>query len=396
MKKIFTQTICTTLLLLLCTGILNAQSISFESQSSDMTILNVSQTKGELLWDNTEGASTNGFHSCRWVDGSDRIVMADDFDVPAGETWIIEEIFATGFPSSVAGSPNPEYIGVEIYTDDGNKPGTVIYENATLTPTGGTTTGDMTIPLTAPFTINQSGKYWISIYGAYAGATNTAKQYYVATSTIANGEPMHRWDSGNLYGDGSYSNWTPGTSTDASIPSMSFSISGTKADPCNPVTNVTVSFVDCASAVVSWEAVAGAVEYKVSRDGNLVGTVTTTTFTDEFAFENLTTYTWNVVTVCAENESEPASVTGGGCVGIINNTLSTFSIAPNPATSTITVSANSHFNTLEVVNFLGQTIISQTNHENVATLDVSNLANGVYFVRIISDNGSNVKKFVKQ
>lgn len=73
-----------------------------------------------------------------------------------------------------------------------------------------------------------------------------------------------------------------------------------------------------------------------------------------------------------------------------------FSILPNPATSNITISAGSNFHTVELVNFLGQTVSSQSNTGNTASLDVSSLTNGVYFVRITSNEGTDVKKFVKQ
>ena len=66
------------------------------------------------------------------------------------------------------------------------------------------------------------------------------------------------------------------------------------------------------------------------------------------------------------------------------------------ATNTLTISSKSNFHTVEVVSFLGQTVLTQTNAGNAATIDVSNLTNGVYFVRIISDNGVDVKKFVKK
>jgi hypothetical protein len=70
---------------------------------------------------------------------------------------------------------------------------------------------------------------------------------------------------------------------------------------------------------------------------------------------------------------------------------------PNPAASgNITVTSGSSFHTIEMISFLGQTVLSQPNVGNTTTLDVSNLPSGVYFVRIISEQGTNVQKFVKQ
>jgi hypothetical protein len=83
-------------------------------------------------------------------------------------------------------------------------------------------------------------------------------------------------------------------------------------------------------------------------------------------------------------------------LGSVNETVKTnFSIAPNPAQNSITITAGNSFHTLEVVNFLGQTIHSQSNMGNKATIDVSMFSPGVYFVRIINTNGATVNKFVK-
>ncbi|MDR2971710.1 MAG: DUF2436 domain-containing protein [Bacteroidales bacterium] len=81
---------------------------------------------------------------------------------------------------------------------------------------------------------------------------------------------------------------------------------------------------------------------------------------------------------------------------INENIKAAFSIVPNPATNNITITSGTNFHTIEVVSFLGQTVLSQPNVGNTTKLDVSTLTNGVYFVRIISDNGANVQKFVKQ
>jgi hypothetical protein len=109
-------------------------------------------------------------------------------------------------------------------------------------------------------------------------------------------------------------------------------------------------------------------------------------------------YTWAVEVVCLNGDkSYPATVTNK-CqeIGIKENAKTEFSIVPNPATTRITVSASSNFRTVEVVSFLGQIVLNQSNIGNKALLDISNLTNGIYFVRIISENGASVRKFVKQ
>ena len=166
--------------------------------------------------------------------------------------------------------------------------------------------------------------------------------------------------------------------------------------PCDPATNLTVTFAEnCTSADLAWTQPAPGQLYNIYRDGAMVKEkhdATTYTDTDLNAGEE---YTWSVTVVCEAIESDPVTKTDK-CEGINDLGLSTFTIAPNPALNEVVIKAGVVFNTIEVVNFLGQTVISKVVNNSSVKLDVSNLNNGVYFVRLVSENGTSVKKFVKQ
>jgi hypothetical protein len=83
-------------------------------------------------------------------------------------------------------------------------------------------------------------------------------------------------------------------------------------------------------------------------------------------------------------------------VGVKENFIPRFSIVPNPATNQVAISSANPFHTIEIINFMGQTVFSQSNNGNSATLNISNLTNGIYFVRVFFESGSSVKKLVKQ
>lgn len=83
------------------------------------------------------------------------------------------------------------------------------------------------------------------------------------------------------------------------------------------------------------------------------------------------------------------------------NTLSTEDLSrtivglfPNPASSEINLSTNIHISSVEVFNVIGKKVISIANL-NDNKIDVSNLTNGIYILRISSGNSSITKKFVK-
>ena len=84
-----------------------------------------------------------------------------------------------------------------------------------------------------------------------------------------------------------------------------------------------------------------------------------------------------------------------GTVGIEEETAeNAVAIYPNPATTMLNVHAE-NFDNVQVINFLGQVVYSANVTENDFQINVSNLSNGVYFIRL---NGENTvtKKFVKK
>ena len=78
------------------------------------------------------------------------------------------------------------------------------------------------------------------------------------------------------------------------------------------------------------------------------------------------------------------------------NGKSTFSIFPNPTLSNITISSEKHFYAIKIVDLLGKVVYSQPNNGNNITLNVSGYSNGMYFVRIITENGTEMQKIYKK
>lgn len=82
-------------------------------------------------------------------------------------------------------------------------------------------------------------------------------------------------------------------------------------------------------------------------------------------------------------------------LGVEDVVKNTFSIYPNPASTTITIKGDNFENEeIEVYNILGQKVIGKNLITNESTIDISNLANGVYMVYFVNSKASH--KFVKQ
>lgn len=74
------------------------------------------------------------------------------------------------------------------------------------------------------------------------------------------------------------------------------------------------------------------------------------------------------------------------------------SVYPNPSTGIFTVSRNSSDDVnIEVIDMLGNEIYSiEKNNDSVLQIDLSNQADGVYFLRVMSDGGISIVKIIKQ
>jgi hypothetical protein len=165
-----------------------------------------------------------------------------------------------------------------------------------------------------------------------------------------------------------------------------------EACSCKPISDGAVAFSGN-TATLTWTTVDGATGYEVTREGT--HNVTAPPYTEENDFEDGTEYAWTVVTVCTHGKSDPFEIKAI-YVGVHEIGFETFSMIPNPAQNEISIKSNLDFQKVEIINFLGQTVISQSVGQNFVKLDISNLTGGVYFVRVASENGTNVKKFVKQ
>jgi len=325
----------------------------------------------EVLWNNVVGTTNTGYPSMRWMmedPNRTRYTVADDFLVPAGETWYITEVYFGGFYKTAEPHEynKPHSLGVGIYYDGGfDLPGDKIYETTQLQPLGNNYGALLTVLLPEAIVLSE-GKYWVSYYGVYNDIKDDENKYYVYAMETAIGSNWCIMDESES------SEWQE---VNASNPSLYFKVQGKKTD--------------------------APILFNVYRnDGTgaqlIAENITVPTYTDT-EFDYTKTNTWTVKVQCDGEESAALNL-NRPCtfVGVNDNISTSFTIAPNPATSAIKITAESYINTVDVINFLGQTVISTTNSGKEVQFDVSSLNNGVYFVRVTTENGTSVQKFVKQ
>ena len=193
------------------------------------------------------------------------------------------------------------------------------------------------------------------------------------------------------------------TSSSEWTASVSFT---TLAEPCEdtPI-NLQVNNITTTTATIGWTAVGGANTWKVQyRQQGSTQWQESTVQTTSYDMEGLTpstTYEVQVKAICASgSESDYVSTSfTTQAVGIDNITLAnSINLMPNPADNYIELSVNSNVNVKEAVvyNAFGQMIQKVELNDNHARIDLSDMASGMYFIRVNGDNVSATKKFIRK
>ena len=81
-----------------------------------------------------------------------------------------------------------------------------------------------------------------------------------------------------------------------------------------------------------------------------------------------------------------------GVVGIDNHDMNV-SVYPNPANNVLNINANSNINRVEVYNMMGQMVGMYDVNDMNTQINTTSFANGVYMVKIETENGTSTKKF---
>lgn len=157
------------------------------------------------LWDQTDNVSAgNAAPSQYFPDFDEAGYAADDFVVPAGQTWQVNQILIPGiYADNDELAPN---FDVTIYDDVGGAPGTLVV-STTVYPTSDIS-GEVTLDLVSPLSI-ASGSHWLSVNAnALFGASQT--QWFWRTRTVQSGAPYHWLETSGIFATPCIGVWQPG------------------------------------------------------------------------------------------------------------------------------------------------------------------------------------------
>lgn len=159
--------------------------------------------------------------------------------------------------------------------------------------------------------------------------------------------------------------------------------------------NIAASAEGTSSIKVSWTSVKNATSYNIYRGNEKVANVTETSYLDENLDYN-TEYCYTVRAVNGELESEKSNEACAKTLGEdIVELASSFSIYPNPANDRLYVETKTNVKEIAIYDIYGrQQTINKLSSDN--SINIADLNAGIYFVKILTENGESVKRFVKK
>ena len=174
---------------------------------------------------------------------------------------------------------------------------------------------------------------------------------------------------------------------------------------CGVVTNVNHTAVTDSSAVITWTAPAGATTFEMEygpKDfaqgaGTTVSNINGTTYTITGLRANRD-YDVYVRTVCDESTtslwSDVHTFHTQEGTGIDDVNSANISLYPNPASSTVTLMGIEGMATVTVVDMNGRESGKWTVTDGTLTIDVTSMAQGAYFVRIVGEQVNAIRKLI--
>ena len=161
--------------------------------------------------------------------------------------------------------------------------------------------------------------------------------------------------------------------------------------------NLAAAPTSTSSIHLTWSSAAYATSYNVYRNNAFVKNVTATNYTDE-GLEYDTEYCYTVTSVLEDQESEHTEAV---CVKTLGESLteleSSFLLYPNPANDRLFIVTEVEIEEVIVYDIYGRHQVTETpSHQDMTSVNVSNLNAGIYFVKINTNQGEVIKRFIKQ
>lgn len=181
---------------------------------------------------------------------------------------------------------------------------------------------------------------------------------------------------------------------------------GGEENPTDTIVPVTIATPDTlivealssSSIKLTWAAVEGATSYNVYVKDTLATTATDTTYT----FENLDYNTEYCFAVAAVKDTLESAKTENVCKKTLGESIvelsASVNIYPNPVQDELFLATELNVKSISVYDIYGRQAMSHQVNESTSqqVVNVAELNTGIYFVKVVTNEGEIVKRFVKK
>ncbi len=373
-----------------------------------------------------------------WCTGTNMVFTDNSSNVPTSWSWSVTPAAGVTITTPTSQNPTFNFAGagnyvVSMQATNGVGAGTISSQTVTVvaTPTITVANSSQTVCAGTPITYTASGATSYAWTGGGVAAINSytpaSSTVYTVTGTTSgcssqktasvtvNALPtvnitginsICTGGSTNLTASGA-STYTWNTSATSAAISVtpaittSYTVTGTAANTCKNTSTITVtvntlptiSVAGSSSLICSGQNAnlnaSGAATYTWTP-GGMTGAAVVTTPTVN------TTYTCSGTSAAGCNNTAVLTVTVSACTGVQQITSATgFNIFPNPTTGKVNIQFMVNKATsinAELMDANGKLVIKQvlnySSDESTQSLNISNLANGIYFINLSGANGT--------
>ncbi len=161
-------------------------------------------------------------------------------------------------------------------------------------------------------------------------------------------------------------------------------------------TNIEAEVLSKTAIKLTWDKMEHATAYNIYRGMMKIATVTEPTYTEEGLTAN-TEYCYILTSVNGELESGKSEAVCAKTKGeSLSEIASSVKVYPNPAENNLFVETNVNIETISVYTITGVMVYNEQCTMNNVQLDITDLNSGVYFVKVMTNNGEIVKRIVKK
>ncbi len=163
-------------------------------------------------------------------------------------------------------------------------------------------------------------------------------------------------------------------------------------------TNLKAEATSASSIKLSWTASENAKRYYIYSGDSLVAKTSYTEY-NIVKLEPNTEYCYTVTAVNGEIESEPSDEACVKTLGDgIEELISSINVYPNPVENELFIATEMNVEEIAIYDVYGRETIRRQVNETTSqqVVNVADLNGGVYFVKIVTDNGEIVKRFIKE